>query len=71
MSELGQRRHQARERALEILYEASMKDRSPAVVLTELAVTPDAYALELVTAADAHRARADELDFRILRRLAP
>lgn len=36
-----------------------MKDRSPAVVLTELAVTPDAYALELVTAADAHRARAE------------
>lgn len=38
-----------------------MKDRSPAVVLTELASTPDAYTLELVMAADAHRGRAEKL----------
>ncbi len=38
-----------------------MKDRSPAVVLTELAVKPNAYTVELVTSADAHRERANQL----------
>lgn len=49
MSELGASRHRARERALELLYEAAMKDRSVAAVLNELAVPPDVYTVLLLT----------------------
>ncbi len=61
MSSLGQRRHHARERALEILYEASIKERPVAVVLAELNTRPDEYTVVLVTAAEAHRAEAESL----------
>ncbi len=61
MSELGLSRRRARERALEILYESAIKDRTVAVVLNELNTRPDAYAVELVTSASLHQDRADAL----------
>ncbi|MEI6710685.1 MAG: transcription antitermination factor NusB [Actinomycetota bacterium] len=61
MSELGQQRHRARERALEILYEANMKDRPASVVLFELALEPDAYTVELLRAAESATAQAEDL----------
>ena len=60
MSELGLSRRRARERALEILYESAIKDRSVAVVLNELNTRPDAYAVELVTSASLHQDRRSE-----------
>lgn len=61
MSEHGTKRHHARERALEVMYEASIKDRSVELVLDELAVAPDAYAVALLRSASAHQERANEL----------
>jgi N utilization substance protein B len=61
VSELGLSRRRARERALEILYESAIKDRTVAVVLNELNTRPDAYAVELVTSASLHQDRADAL----------
>ncbi len=61
MSELGARRHRARERALEILYEAAIKERPLESVLAALTVAPDDYAVALVRAAEASRERADAL----------
>ncbi len=61
MSELGAQRHHARERALEIFYEATMKDRNVSTIINALPVKPDAYTVALLTAAEAHRERAHEL----------
>jgi N utilization substance protein B len=61
VSELGQQRHRARERALEILYEATMKDRPASVVMFELALEPEEYTLELLRAAEAATAQAEDL----------
>jgi N utilization substance protein B len=61
MSDFGSSRHQSRERALEILYEAEMKDRPAPVVLASLPVAPDDYCVTLVRAADEHRQRAEDL----------
>ncbi len=61
MSELGRSRHQARERALEILYEASIKGRPATVVISELSTRPDDYVLELLSSAEQHETRANEL----------
>lgn len=61
MSELGQQRHRARERALEIFYEATMKDRPASVVLYELALEPDEYTVKLLAAAEACTAQAEDL----------
>ena len=61
MSELGHARHQARQRALELLYEASMKSRSPHEVLGEQPLAPDAYVVTLLHAVETHRDRADSL----------
>ncbi len=61
MSELGASRHRSRERAVELLYEAAMKDRSVALVINELAVPPDAYTLALLTATLEHHERAVEM----------
>lgn len=55
MSELGEQRHRARERALEVAYEASIKDRSVESVLTELPLQPDAYSVALLGAFENHR----------------
>ena len=61
MSELGQNRHRARERALEILYESTIKERPVAIILTELSTRPDAYVVALLTSAAEHQSQANEL----------
>jgi transcription antitermination protein NusB len=61
VSELGTRRHHARERALEIMYEASIKDRQVLVVVDALPLAPDDYVLALLTSAEEHVERANEL----------
>jgi N utilization substance protein B len=61
VSELGRTRHHARERALEIFYESSMKARPVAVVLTELNTRPDEYTVVLLTSAELHQPEANEL----------
>ena len=59
MSELGQQRHRARERAFEILYEAEMKDRDIDSILTSLPITPDDYTVTLVRSVKDHKAWAE------------
>jgi transcription antitermination protein NusB len=61
VSELGRNRHRARERALEIFYESAIKERPVSVILTELNTRPDEYTVALVTSAETHQARANEL----------
>jgi N utilization substance protein B len=61
VSELGQRRHLARERAIELAYEASMKDRSFGAIVGELVVSPDSYTVSILTSTEEHRARIEEL----------
>lgn len=61
MSELGAQRHHARERALELLYEATIKERPVDTILGALNVMPDPYTALLVRSAEAHREVADEL----------
>ena len=61
VSELGAQRHHARERALEILYEASIKQRPVAVIVQELALAPDPYTAVLVASAHEHQLRAEAL----------
>ena len=52
-------RHQSRERALTLLYEAELKGESPFEVLDALAVAPDPYVTTLLSAVTD---RADEID---------
>lgn len=61
MSELGAQRHLARERALELYYEAHMKDRPVRAIVASLPVAPDPYTVSLLISAETHRARAEEL----------
>jgi transcription antitermination protein NusB len=61
VSELGHNRHRARERALEIFYESTIKERPITVIVPELRTKPDAYVLELLTSAVDHQTQADEL----------
>jgi transcription antitermination protein NusB len=61
VSELGRSRHRARERALEIFYESAIKERPVAVIVTELNTRPDEYTLSLLTSAESHQPRANEL----------
>jgi N utilization substance protein B len=61
VSELGQNRHRARERALEIFYESTIKERPITVIVPELRTKPDAYVLELLTSAVDHQTQANEL----------
>ncbi len=58
---LSDRRRDARERALGLLYEAEAKGCSGADVLATLPVPPDEFAVALVTAVDEHRERIDAL----------
>ncbi|MEO9180104.1 MAG: transcription antitermination factor NusB [Acidimicrobiales bacterium] len=60
MSELGVSRHHARERALEIMYEASIKDRPVLEVVRELSIPPDDYVMALLTSSNDNVARANE-----------
>jgi N utilization substance protein B len=52
-------RHQQRERALSLLYEAELKGESPKQVLAALAVRPDAYVCTLLEGAEKTRVEAD------------
>ncbi len=52
-------RHQSRERALALLYEAELKGESPAEVLAALPMRPDDY---VVTLLDAVGERSEEID---------
>jgi N utilization substance protein B len=54
-------RHQQRERALSLLYEAELKGESPLHVLEALPVQPDPYVCTLLEGAAATRAEADDL----------
>jgi transcription antitermination protein NusB len=54
-------RHQARERALGLLYEADMKQLPPEEILEALAVRPDRYAATLVLGVARHQPRIDRL----------
>ncbi len=55
------RRTEARERALALLYEADAKATSPEAVLAALPAPPDPLAELLVSGVAAHRERIDEL----------
>lgn len=57
----GATRHQARERALSLLYEAEMKGVDPAAVLDALPVAPDPFARRLVAGTQARRLEEDAL----------
>jgi N utilization substance protein B len=48
MSEKGEERHRARERAFELLYEQTIKDCSTAELLNQVALRPDPYTVELL-----------------------
>ncbi|HEX8804113.1 MAG TPA: hypothetical protein VF743_07965, partial [Acidimicrobiales bacterium] len=54
-------RRAARERALELLYEAEVKGLEVDDVLAALPVAPVELAVELVRGVAAHRARIDEI----------
>jgi len=54
-------RHQARERALSLLYEAELKGDAPLDVVAGLPVAPDPFARSLVEAAQGRQAEADTL----------
>lgn len=54
-------RHQARERALGLLYEAEIKHVGPEELLAVLPVAPDPFATSLVRGVARHGARIDEL----------
>jgi N utilization substance protein B len=58
----GAPRHQQRERALSLLYEAELKGESPLLVLANLPVRPDAYVCTLLEGAVSTR---DEAESRI------
>ena len=61
MSQLGRQRHHARERALELAYEASAKSRSITSIIAEQAVAPDPYAVTILNSAEEHRERIEEV----------
>ena len=54
-------RHQARERALTLLYEAELKDTVPSEVLEALLMAPDAYATLLVQTVESRGSEIDGL----------
>ncbi len=54
-------RHQARERALSLLYEAEMKGESPSAVLEALAVAPDDFTVALIGVVEERQAEIDAL----------
>lgn len=61
MSELGQARHRARQRALELLYEAHIKGRSTSEIVVEQAVRPDEFVRSLLDNVWRFRERAEAL----------
>jgi N utilization substance protein B len=61
VSELGAQRHHARERALEIFYEATIKERTIAEVLNQLGIRPDEYTVAILVSAEQNQEKANEL----------
>jgi N utilization substance protein B len=59
VADAGAPRHQQRERALSLLYEAELKGEGPLHVLEALPVPPDAYVCTLLQGAVATREEAD------------
>ncbi len=57
----GASRHQARERALTLLYEADLKGVPVSDVVEGLPMAPDAYAAELVRTVEVRQAEIDDL----------
>jgi transcription antitermination protein NusB len=55
----GHERHLARERALELLYEAEIKGRTPDEIVAELPAPPDPYVVTLIDAATRTRGAAE------------
>jgi N utilization substance protein B len=60
-------RHEARERAVHLLYEARIKERTPAGTLSDQVTAPDPYTVELVRGVAAHAVEQDELIGRLAR----
>jgi N utilization substance protein B len=54
-------RHEARERALALLYEAEQKAMTPSALLAELPVAPDPFAEDLVRGVEATQDELDDL----------
>jgi len=52
-------RHQARERALTLLYEAELKGCAPSAVVDELMVAPDGYTSALIETVESRRGEID------------
>ncbi|MGQ0744408.1 MAG: transcription antitermination factor NusB [Acidimicrobiales bacterium] len=71
MTTLAAGRRQARERALEILYEADAKACSPADVLAGLVIPPAPYAADLVSGVAEHGSEIDDWILRQSRDWAP
>jgi N utilization substance protein B len=61
VSERGAERHRARERALEILYEANIKNRPVNSILAALTIVPDPYTVEVLLSTEQNVNRAEEL----------
>jgi N utilization substance protein B len=59
LADTGAPRHQQRERALSLLYEAELKGESPLQVLADLSVPPDPYVRHLLEGAEATHEEAD------------
>src|SRR5918995_7396392 len=59
-------RRAARERGLELLYEAEVKDVSAGDLLAQQPIVPAPLAVELVEGVEAHRDRIDELLARLV-----
>jgi len=54
-------RHQARERAVTLLYEAELKGERPTEVMDALATPPDPYTATVVQSVETHAAEIDAL----------
>jgi N utilization substance protein B len=59
LADTGAPRHQQRERALSLLYEAELKGENPVEILAHLAVPPDPYVTTLLEGTVATREEAD------------
>jgi N utilization substance protein B len=60
-------RHEARERAVHLLYEGRIKERSADAILADQVAAPDAYAVDLVRGVHEHQVALDEMIARLAR----
>ncbi|NLA34455.1 MAG: transcription antitermination factor NusB [Actinobacteria bacterium] len=60
-------RHEARERAIQLIYEAEQRDLDSAGILADQVLDPDPYTVTLVTGVGEHRGHIDELIERFAR----